>query len=107
MVIKLIFNGLLKRRKQAYLKRWREASIKDFYSIKLQSAATMVDKMSKFSRGFISLNSLSQIILKNRQRVLAKALIKWSKFGTKGNKAIKNELVIDLERKLKDKDQEL
>ena len=80
ILLKLIFNGLIKRRKVGYLKRWREAAIKDFYSVKLQSAATMVDKMSKFSRGFISLNSLSQIILKNRQRVMAKALIKWAKY---------------------------
>jgi chromosome segregation ATPase len=39
----------------------------------------MVDKMSKFSRGFISLNSLSQIVMKNKQRVLAKALIRWTR----------------------------
>lgn len=35
--------------------------------------------MSKFSRGFISLNSLSQIVMKNKQRVLAKAMIRWTR----------------------------
>ena len=65
----------------------------------------MVDKMSKFSRGFISLNSLSQIILKNRQRVQAKALIKWTKFTNNTKRAgIKDSQVVELERKLKDKD---
>ena len=81
--------------------------MKDFYSSKLHSAATMVDKMSKFSRGFISLNSLSQIILKNRQRVLAKSLIRWSKFNKPSPSAADPSIVYDLQQKLKEKDAEM
>ena len=49
--------------------------------MKLKNAAQMVEKMSKFSRGFIALNSLSQIVGKNRQRQQAKAFIRWVRRG--------------------------
>ena len=39
----------------------------------------MVDKMSKFSRNFISLNSLSKVLQKNRQRQMAKTWTKWAR----------------------------
>ena len=35
------------------------------YEQKLQNAASMVDNMSRFSRGFISLNYLSTVIARN------------------------------------------
>ena len=39
----------------------------------------MVDKMSKFSRNFISLNSLSKVLQKNRQRQMAKSWTRWAR----------------------------
>lgn len=63
------------------MNKWKEHTLKDFYNVKLKNAAQMVDKMSKFSRSFISLNSLNQILLKNKQRHQARALIKWAKFN--------------------------
>ena len=48
-----------------------------FYQVKLKNAAQMVEKMSKFSRSFISLNSLSQILQKNKVRVNSKYFNKW------------------------------
>ncbi len=62
------------------MNKWKEHTLKDFYNVKLKNAAQMVDKMSKFSRSFISMNSLNQILLKNKQRHQAKALIKWAKY---------------------------
>jgi hypothetical protein len=79
LFIKLILTLMTKKRKLSYLKTWREQSLRDFYTLKLQNAASMVDKMSKFSRSFIALNSLSQIVLKNKQRVMAKALSRWGR----------------------------
>jgi hypothetical protein len=71
----------------------------------------MVDKMSKFSRGFISLNSLSQIVMKNKQRVLAKAMIRWtrntSKRPTPSLSSDHSRTIADLESQLAAKDAEL
>ena len=39
----------------------------------------MVDKMSKFSRRFISLNSLDQILKQNQAKRVSKSLNKWIK----------------------------
>ena len=67
--------------------------------------------MSKFSRGFISLNSLSQIVMKNKQRVLAKAMIRWtrntSKRPTPALSSVHSRTIADLESQLATKDAEL
>lgn len=39
----------------------------------------MVEKMSKFSRRFISLNSLEQILKRNKAKRTSKALRLWSR----------------------------
>ena len=41
---------------------WRLASATNFYQLKLSQAAQMIDRMSKFSRNFISLNTLSALV---------------------------------------------
>jgi len=61
------------------LAQWREFAIRDQYTVKLQNAAAMVEKMSKFSRSYISINALSSIVLKGRHRLLSKAFNKWTK----------------------------
>lgn len=73
--------------------------------MKLQNAAVMVDKMSKFSRSFISLNTLNQIVLKNKQRIQAKAFHRWAKQGSTGPNG--SHSVEELERKLAQKEQEV
>lgn len=92
---------LHKKRLMKAFKNWREGSLKDFYNLKLQNAAAMVEKMSKFSRSFISLNSLSQIIIKNKQRVQAKAFHKWSKqLVPDPSEGVQSGTIQELERKL-------
>ena len=61
--------------------KWKVQNLREFYGTKLKNAAMMVDKMSKFSRSFISINSLNAIIQKNRQRIIAKSFLKWFKNG--------------------------
>jgi hypothetical protein len=61
------------------LAQWREFAIRDQYSGKLQNAAAMVEKMSKFSRSYISINALSSIILKRRHRLISRAFNRWAK----------------------------
>jgi len=58
--------------------KWRTTSQIAIYESKLQRAATMVDGMSRFSRGFISLNYLSTVLQKNSQRKVSKAFRKMS-----------------------------
>ena len=84
------------------LVQWREFAIRDAYSTKLQNAAAMVDKMSKFSRTYVSLNALSSIVLKNRNRTLSKAFVKWSKTLQKQSSSTSA-----LEEKLAQKEQEI
>mmetsp|Transcript_44351 Transcript_44351/g.43033 ORF Transcript_44351/g.43033 Transcript_44351/m.43033 type:complete len:98 (-) Transcript_44351:101-394(-) len=51
----------------------------------------MVDKMSRFSRSFISINSLSAMIEKNKQRKLAKAMFRWARVGSEKQEVSKDE----------------
>lgn len=69
------------------LAQWREFAIRDQYSGKLQNAAVMVEKMSKFSRSYISINALSTIVHKSRHRLISKAFNKWTKKPQAGNTA--------------------
>lgn len=41
---------------------WRLEATHDQFKKKMQNASEMVDKMSKFSRRFISLNTLTQVV---------------------------------------------
>jgi hypothetical protein len=72
----------------------------------------MVDKMSRFSRSFISLNSLSQIIQKNRSRVQSKAFLRWVRSAAatikpqSGQDEASKE-VKDMRKQLEMKDQEI
>ncbi len=83
-IVKLIIDHNTKKKQTLLFNKWKENSIREFYGVKLKNAAMMVDKMSKFSRSFISLNSLSQIVMKNRQRVVAKSFLQWNKTTYKG-----------------------
>ena len=62
----MLLNNLLTHEnrinKQQAFSKWKEVNTKEFYNTKLKNAAQMVDKISRFSRSFISLNSLGSII---------------------------------------------
>jgi len=51
--------------------------MKVFFSTKLQTASATMDKMNKFSRTFISLNSLSALVQKRKLKIIAKKFNAW------------------------------
>ena len=54
---------------------WKLYSSNTFFNQRLQQASAMIDRMTRFSRNFISLNTLSTLFLKIKQRKMAAALI--------------------------------
>lgn len=80
------------------LAQWRVNSISTFYSQRLQQASAMIDRMSRFSRNFISLNSLSSLFAKIKQRQVASAMIQLQRAKTQGNgeqQQLESELVYE------------
>jgi biopolymer transport protein ExbB/TolQ len=53
--------------------KWRTLNLKASYIAKVQSASQMVTQMSNFSRRFISLNSLEQLMRRNQHKRVMKA----------------------------------
>ncbi|CDW87453.1 UNKNOWN [Stylonychia lemnae] len=113
MIIRLLLEKKEQKKVQQGFNKWKELQIKGVYESKLKNAAMMVDKMSKFSRSFISLNSLSQIIQKNKQRVIAKSFIKWIKntapkqIAKQQDSSNDKEFIRQLQDQLNQKDQEI
>lgn len=59
------------------LTTWKTRCIWYKYEEKIQAAAKMVDKMSKFSRNFISVNSINAYAAKAVQKALMKKFLHW------------------------------
>ncbi|CAI2378064.1 unnamed protein product [Moneuplotes crassus] len=73
------------------------------YTHKIQSAAAMVDKMSKFSRNFIAINSLSSVFKKKSIKNLAKRFQHWkclTKLSSQSQKEKTQELHSESEQKI-------
>ena len=66
--------------KQAW-QQWSRLTLASTSRTKLQNASQMVEKMSKFSRHFISLNSLSQVVRRNDLTRKARTFMRWQRSG--------------------------
>ena len=95
---------LMQQREHSLVTRFNRwvllATVAQFKS-KVQNASQMVDKMSKFSRRFISFNSLEQILKRNKLKKLSRSLRLWSTHSLHQSEPVENnnddpDLVIGL-----------
>ena len=59
-----LFNKFNQSKLRRWITKWRMEIVASKFTFKIQSAAAMVDKMSKFSRTFISVNTMHSVIQK-------------------------------------------
>jgi len=57
--------------------KWYVELVASKFTNKIQSAASMVDKMSRFSRNFIAINTLSGLLAKRKQKVITTKFSHW------------------------------
>lgn len=74
------------------------------FSSKIQGAAAMVDKMSKFSRNFIAVHSINSVFTKKNQKVLQKKFMEWKYLCEKAkiteNSQVSSKSQLDAESKI-------
>lgn len=84
-----------KKEKEQKLKAFhslKENQIKQFFSNKLQTASQTMDRMNKFSRTFISLNSLAALVQKRKVKTLAKNFSQWKSQKPRSDPGLEKKL---------------
>ena len=72
-----IITSKIKSTEMSVLKNWQIDTVAGRYTNKIQSAAAMVDKMSKFSRNFIAVNSLNAVLAKKQLKRKIRRFSHW------------------------------